>query len=319
MPADRPLALVLVCLLAAPALAAGPEKVWMITGTGKVGDCMSEWMLRWDPAFDPDLPGFDPGDPDDPTDTRHPQYAKGGSRGRLRTVQKCTDNAPCDQDTIPGQCTFHVGLCFCVADPDALSCASSRAMWCAARHPPAEDLAPLFYGFSKPAVNTTDATQRLALCRLTRAIAGGDEPCDPVEPDFVVEGPTPLLTPGDAVEAMPQDPASPDPNRNTKKQVFRFVPDPLNTEFRSALHRITEANGVTEGGIPYRPYSGQGAHQQFVRRFSEETCSDLVPIVVPRGNGTRSITLRARWEPDQNFGEIDRGGGDKLKLICAAP
>src|SRR5262245_19278718 len=315
-----PLAALGVLLVRTPALAAAPEKVWMITGTGKSGDCMAEWMLRWDAAFDPDLPGFDPGDPNDPSDGRHPRYSPGGARGRLSTVQECVDGAPCDQDTVAGQCTFHVGLCFCVNDPDTPACGATRYQWCTAPHPPAEDLAPLYYAFSRPSRTTTDPAQSLDLCRLTRALAGSGEPCDPVVPDFPEGGPTPLLTGGDTIELLPPDQTSLEPNRNPRKVVFRLTPDPVDTLHRSPLHVITDTAGVTEGGVPYRPYLGQGGHHQFVRRFARAACTDLVRMAVTRGERrARSILLPARWEPDQNPDEIDRGGGDKLKLTCLAP
>jgi len=173
---------------------------------------------------------------------------------------------------------------------------------------------------SRPSRTTTDPVQALALCRLTRTLADTTEPCDAVAPDFPEAGPTPLLTGGDTIALLPPDPASLEPNRNTRKVVFKLTPDPLDTVHRSPLHVITDTSGVTGGGVLYRPYVGQGGHQQFVRRFSSETCTDLVSIVVPRGGRhARSILLRARWEPDQNPDEIDRGGGDKLKLTCLAP
>lgn len=310
----------MVLALAAGALGAEPERVWMITGTGKTGDCMAEWMLRWDPAFDPDQPGFDPGDPLDPTDQRHPQYSSGGARGRLRTVQECVDDSPCDQDDVPGQCTFHVGLCFCVNDPDTPACTLQRSLWCSQYHPPADDLAPLYYGFTRPSRLTPDPAQRLALCRLTRALAGMAAPCDSSAPDFPDGGPGPVLPPGELLEALPPDVTSTEPNRNPRKTVFRMTPDPLDAVYRSPLHEITDTNGVTEGGVPFRPFAGQGGHQQFVRRFSSAACSDLVSVVVPRGTRrSASLMLRGRWEPDQNPGEIDRGGGDKLKLVCVGP
>ena len=60
---------------------------------------------------------------------------------------------------------------------------------------------------------------------------------------------------------------------------------------------------------------GRGA--ECVERIQE--ANDLVPIVVDRGGrNLKAITLSARWEPDQNPGEIDRGGGDKLRLVCSA-
>ena len=90
------------------------DGVWMVTGgPGAKGDCMSEFALQWDARWDPASSYH----------CKHPEFGTSGNAGRVSPGQVCTDGDGCDRDVdvfgydVPGQCTFKVGVCFCVDDP----------------------------------------------------------------------------------------------------------------------------------------------------------------------------------------------------------